>query len=389
MRKSRILYGMILLIEMGLLFWSGSGLLLGLLTAQFLILVLLWIALRLDTEKLKLSLRMPSACLAGRELLLTLEIDKKVFLAAGVMEAVLACENHMMNMKNELPVRVIFAGKKHMVQIPFQTDSCGQSQIQLKQIRCYDIFGLMERDIPMLDEQSMVVYPRETALQLSLENLLSGGWEGEQRTLDRCGRDTSEVFELREYQPGDDVRRIHWKLSGKMGKMLIRQASDTFRCDTYVLLDTGHMDETRNYPITQMAAAVSVAASVSQGLSELGISHYTGIAAGEHLLSSPVGESAEFQRMLNTWMTVRLAETKGKALSYFMLEQFQQHYNRLIYITNGMCPEAFFELPPELKITAVCILEDKEEASVRQQGNCTILEIPQGELWKTMYTIAI
>ena len=54
MRKSRILYGMILLIEMGLLFWSGSGLLLGMLTAQFLILVLLWIALSLDTEKLKL-----------------------------------------------------------------------------------------------------------------------------------------------------------------------------------------------------------------------------------------------------------------------------------------------------------------------------------------------
>lgn len=389
MRKSRILYGIILLIEAGLLFWSGNGLLMGILTAQFLLLILLWFCLVFDTEKLKLSLQVPAACLAGRGLTLTLEMNKRLFLAAGVLEAVLECENRMMDEKKEIPIRVNFSGKNHTIQIPFQADVCGQNRLRLKRICCYDIFGLMERDIPMLDEQILMVYPRETALQISSDQMISGGWEGEQRTLERLGRDMSEVFEVREYQPGDDVRRIHWKLSGKLGKMLIRQASDTFRCDTYVLLDAGHMDGKGRYPAVQMSAAVSAAVSVSQGLSDLGISHYTGIAAGDRLLSSPVGERAEFQRMLDAWMTVRLPEEKGSGLSFFQLEQFQEHYNRLIYITNGMCPDTFFELPPSLRITAVCILEDGQEGSVRQQENCTVMEIPLGELWKTIYTIAI
>ena len=389
MRKSRILYGIILLIEAALLFWSGNGLLFGMLTAQVLLLLLLWLCLVYDTEKVKLSLQVPAACLAGRGLSLMLEMNKRTFLAAGVLEAVLECENRMMDEKKEIPIHVNFSGRNHLIRIPFQTDTCGQLRIRLKQIRCYDIFGLIERDIPMLDEQILVVYPRETALQITPDQMISGGWEGEQRTLERLGRDMSEVFEVREYQPGDDVRRIHWKLSGKMNTMLVRQASDTFRCDTYVLLDAGHMDENGDYPPVQMSAAVSAAVSVSQGLTDLGISHYTGIAAGERLLSSPVVERAEFQRMLDTWMLVRLPNEKGKGISFFQLEQFQEHYNRLIYITNGMCPEVFFELPPSLRITAVCILENGQEGSVRQQGNCTIMEISLDKLWNTIYTIAI
>lgn len=389
MRKGRILYVIILLTEAILLFWSANGILLGMMTTQFLLLLLLWCCLVFDTERMKLSLRMPAACLAGRRLSLALLINRNIFLAAGTLEAVLVCENHMMDEKKEIPIRVHFSGKRHGIQIPFQADICGQIRIQLKQIRCYDVFGLMVRDIPMLDEQTLMVYPRETVLQMSSDNMISGGWEGEQKTLDRRGRDMSEVFEVREYHPGDDVRRIHWKLSGKMNKILLREASDTFRCDTYVLLDIGHKDETGEYPAEQMSAAVSAAVSVSKGLSDLGISHYAGVTAGERLLSSPVGETAEFQRMLDLWITVRLPEEKGKGLSYFMLEQFQEHYNRLIYITNGICPEAFFELPPELKSTAICILAEDQKGSMRQQGSCTIMEIPQDELWKTRYTIEL
>lgn len=389
MRKSRVLYITIMLIEAVTLFWSGSGLLLGLLIAQIVVLILLWACLISDTRDISLALRMPSSCRTGSELSLVLEIEKKLYLAAGMMEAVLECENHMMNEKKELPVKIVFSGKNHLVRIPFQADACGQIHIQLKDIRCFDLFGVMECDIAPLKSQTMTVYPREALLNITVDNSISGRWEGEQKTIERPGRDMSEVFDLREYVPGDDVRRMHWKLSGKTGKMIMRQAGDTFRSDTYVLLDVGCEYKTEKYSPHQLSAAVSAAVTISRGLSKLNISHYTGIVSRKQLLSEAVEGQNEFQKMINLWMSVRISDKKGNGLSYFMIERLQEHFNRLIYITNGTCPGEFFELPSDLKITAVCIISDKDESSVRQQGNCTILEIPEGELWNAEHAVEI
>ena len=41
----------------------------------------------------------------------------------------------------------------------------------------------------------------------------------------RPGDDPGETFDIREYQEGDSIRQIHWKLTGKLDKMMIRQRS--------------------------------------------------------------------------------------------------------------------------------------------------------------------
>lgn len=41
----------------------------------------------------------------------------------------------------------------------------------------------------------------------------------------RKGSDASEMFDIRDYVPGDDIRTIHWKLSGKTDELIVRQAS--------------------------------------------------------------------------------------------------------------------------------------------------------------------
>ena len=50
----------------------------------------------------------------------------------------------------------------------------------------------------------------------------------------RPGDDPGETFDIREYQEGDSIRQIHWKLTGKLDKMMIRQRS--FPVDDTVLI---------------------------------------------------------------------------------------------------------------------------------------------------------
>ena len=42
---------------------------------------------------------------------------------------------------------------------------------------------------------------------------------------------------LREYQPGDDRRYIHWRSSAKAGRLLVRQFLDTRRSHVTVIVD--------------------------------------------------------------------------------------------------------------------------------------------------------
>ena len=43
---------------------------------------------------------------------------------------------------------------------------------------------------------------------------------------------------LREYQPGDDRRYVHWRSSAKHGRLLVRQFLDTRRSHLAVVVDT-------------------------------------------------------------------------------------------------------------------------------------------------------
>ena len=71
--------------------------------------------------------------------------------------------------------------------------------------------------------------------------------------------DSEEFMSLREYRPGDPVRRIHWKRSATRGTPLIKEFQDEFFVRQALVLDTFSPTE----PSEVFEEAVSVAASVA------------------------------------------------------------------------------------------------------------------------------
>ena len=53
--------------------------------------------------------------------------------------------------------------------------------------------------------------------------MLSAPKDGEDTRDDRKGSDMTETYELRDYRPGDNLHGIHWKLSGKLDKLIFRE----------------------------------------------------------------------------------------------------------------------------------------------------------------------
>src|SRR5690606_6661209 len=80
-------------------------------------------------------------------------------------------------------------------------------------------FGLFETSITFHDDSEVLVYPRVFPVRPNaLERIPSASQASTQ-----ASDDGDEFFALREYVVGDDIRRIVWRISARMGKWIVRE----------------------------------------------------------------------------------------------------------------------------------------------------------------------
>ncbi len=90
---------------------------------------------------------------------------------------------------------------------------------------------------------------------------------GRGRSLGVAGEQDSAV---REYAPGDDVRRVHWRSTAHHGGLMVRQEEQPWQSGLTVLLDTRAAAHAGTGPDSSFELAVSAAASVLDHAARLG-----------------------------------------------------------------------------------------------------------------------
>jgi uncharacterized protein (DUF58 family) len=68
---------------------------------------------------------------------------------------------------------------------------------------------------------------------------------------------------VRDYQPGDSPRRIHWTATASAGRVLVKQYQPAIARDTLICLDMDQEDYERGQRFTATELAIVVAASVA------------------------------------------------------------------------------------------------------------------------------
>ena len=123
-------------------------------------------------------------------------------------------------------------------------------------VRRGDPIGLFERTHDRRQAVDLFVHPRTTALDgLSLGHLR----DLEGLPAQHLARDDVSFHALREYQPGDDLRHVHWKSTARIGQVMVRQYEETRRSHFVVGLST-HPGEYRD--ASEFELAISIAGSV-------------------------------------------------------------------------------------------------------------------------------
>jgi uncharacterized protein (DUF58 family) len=130
-----------------------------------------------------------------------------------------------------------------------------------------DPFVLTKIRLEYTERDDLIVFPEVEDLRAGISSQFgSGAGESTSKHLFRTGE---EFFTMREYQTGDDLRRIHWPSVARRGRLMIRQDESARRSLATVVLDTrvSSIGQTHSPPFEK---AVSVAASIGVHLARSG-----------------------------------------------------------------------------------------------------------------------
>ncbi|MFR5004337.1 MAG: DUF58 domain-containing protein [Bifidobacterium dentium] len=100
-------------------------------------------------------------------------------------------------------------------------------------------FGLIRHEKKLVDQINVFIHPQTVllnALNAGIPRDLEGQPSGE------IVDDDLDFYGLREYEPGDDVRNVHWLSSAKTGSLMIRQYEATRRTDTALTISVNPDD---------------------------------------------------------------------------------------------------------------------------------------------------
>ena len=142
-----------------------------------------------------------------------------------------------------------------------------------------DALGLLRR-VRMWDEPVLLhVHPRTvrvpfdaTGFQLDVEGVSTG----------KLSSSDVSFHALRDYEPGDDRRAVHWQSTARLGKLIVRQYEETHRSHHVIVLDTSR----DAWDHDTFETAVSVAGSL--GLANLRESRPVSLTTTEAWLPSGV-----------------------------------------------------------------------------------------------------
>ena len=114
-------------------------------------------------------------------------------------------------------------------------------------------------------DQVMVVPER---VPLVFPTVGGAGRLGEHLRMKAYGQSGSEFHSQREYVPGDDLRRINWKSTARVGTLIVREAAQEGIRHCTVVLDTmtGGYDDLDAFERAVTAAASAVAAATAAGV---------------------------------------------------------------------------------------------------------------------------
>jgi uncharacterized protein (DUF58 family) len=149
-----------------------------------------------------------------------------------------------------------------------RSDVRGKFVVGPLSVRVCDPFGLIEIERAFSARDALTVTPQVQPLP---DGQLQGEWSGtgDNRPRAFAAAGTEDVL-IREYRHGDDLRRVHWRSTARMGELMVRREEQPWQTRATLLMDTRAAVHRGSGPASSFEWLVTATASVGVHLSGQG-----------------------------------------------------------------------------------------------------------------------
>ena len=105
------------------------------------------------------------------------------------------------------------------------TEHCGKLHIELYRPTVFEYLGVIGLKVRKTAKKALLILPEPVEIEIpaNLFKQLEPRWKR------KPGGGFAENYEIRQYHPGDSMNQIHWKLSAKVGELMLREPMEPER----------------------------------------------------------------------------------------------------------------------------------------------------------------
>ncbi len=154
-------------------------------------------------------------------------------------------------------------GKEQKLTLNFHAAHVGVTSPGVKKIVISDLLGMFTVEkLPQVQGGELIVLP----LPFDVGALTYAAGDSGTESMARASEDVTSPADVRAYQPGDAMKKIHWKLSVRKQELMVRRFEAPVMPDALVLLDCSRPPKTadENAQLDLRDALLETAASVMQ-----------------------------------------------------------------------------------------------------------------------------
>lgn len=230
--------------------------------------------------------------------------------------------------------------QRKKAEFSFDCPHCGKAELSVTDVHLSDLFGLWQRKLTAEANRSFTVLPLLFDPLICLEHTDMAMPDSDAYSAVRPGSDPGETFALREYIPGDAIRSIHWKLSEKTDKTMVRQYGLPVVNEVALLLET-----TGAASVGETDAITEVFASISSALANRDVRHHVfwRDAKTDELQMLPIAGGEDFGFMLEQLLELPPKEDAASVVQRFLAYHPHCPYSHVI-VVGGQIPAGVRDL---------------------------------------------